>query len=90
MAAEGLHGVGAAHAHAVVYDLHERRSGPFEEDVDAFGPGVEAVLHELLQGGGGALHDLARRDLVGERVGHHADQAVAVEEGHRERRRFVR
>src|SRR2546430_4462207 len=40
---------------------------------DAPGGGVEAVLHELLDRGGRALDDLARRDLVDEVIGQPPD-----------------
>src|SRR5690606_29521250 len=40
--------------------------------LDARGAGVYAVLHQLLDDGGGTLHDLASRDLVGDPVGKNA------------------
>ena len=57
--------VGLAHAAAVVGDLQERASGVIDDDVYMLGPGVQGVLHQLLEAGGGALNDLARRNLVG-------------------------
>ena len=65
VALEGQNGVFAAHAGAVVGDAQEILAALFEFHENAPRPGVQGVLDQLLDGGGGPLDDLARRDLVG-------------------------
>jgi hypothetical protein len=61
---------------AAVVD-HADAAGPAfgELDRDALRARVEAVLHQLLEGGRGAVDDLARRDLVDEELGKRSDAA---------------
>ena len=51
-------------AAAVVGDLDERLAALFDGDVNAAGAGVEGVVEELADDGGGALDDLAGGDLA--------------------------
>ena len=53
---------------AVVGDLDEFEAAILDEEADGGGGGVEAVLHELLHGGDGALDDLAGGDSVHHRL----------------------
>jgi hypothetical protein len=74
---EGEEGVVAHHAAAVVGDTDEATAAGFDIDADAGGAGVEGVLQQLLDDGGGAVDDLAGGDLVGDLVGENADAAHA-------------
>ncbi len=58
--------VDGVHAGAVVDDADEAAPARLDGDVDPRGARVERVLHQLLDGGGRALDDLARRDAVDE------------------------
>ena len=49
---------------AVIAHPQELDAALFQVDLDAVGPGVDAVLDQLLGDGGGALHHLAGGDLV--------------------------
>ncbi|OPZ28388.1 MAG: hypothetical protein BWZ02_01315 [Lentisphaerae bacterium ADurb.BinA184] len=58
-------GVVAVHAAAVVADLDEAAASLLDADGDAGGAGVDRVLDEFLDDGGGAFDDFAGRDAVG-------------------------
>ena len=75
---EGQPRVPGRHAGAVVHDLDPRDPPAFDVHADAPRAGVERVLHELLDGGRRALHDLARGDLVDERVGENAGRVPST------------
>ncbi len=75
MPLEGQPRVLGRHAGAVVHDLDPRDPPAFDVHADAPRAGIERVLHELLDGGRRALHDLARGDLVDERVGEDTDES---------------
>jgi hypothetical protein len=77
MAFEGEQSVVADHAAAVVGDANEAAAASLDFDADACGAGIEGVLQELLDDGGGAVDDLAGGDLVGNLVGENADTAHA-------------
>ena len=77
MALEGEQSVVAHHAAAVVGDADEAAATGFNFDADAGGAGIEGVLQQLLDDGGGAVDDLAGGDLVGNLVGENADAAHA-------------
>ena len=49
---------------AVVGHAHPAHAGLLHLHADVPGAGVQAVLHQLLDDGGGPLHHLAGRDLV--------------------------
>ena len=72
---ETEHGVGSAHAAAVVYDLYERASGVGDYDGDLRGSRVDSVLHELLDHRCRALDDLARGYHVGDLRGKNFETA---------------
>ncbi len=57
--------VGLGHAFAVVDDLNGSTSGIDYGDIDVLGTGVDSVFDEFLDDRGGALDDLAGRNLVG-------------------------
>ncbi len=73
MALEGKQGVIAHHAAAVVGDLNELLAATFDLDADARGSGVKGIFQEFLDHGGGALHDFASGDLVGNVFGEDVD-----------------
>ena len=52
------------HALAVVDDLDQRAAAVLQRDVDAPGPGVDGIFHQLLDCGGRPLDDLAGGDAV--------------------------
>jgi hypothetical protein len=52
------------HAFAVVFDQDERSPAARDGHRDAVGAGIERVLDELLDRGGGTLDHLARGDAV--------------------------
>ncbi len=62
------------HAVAVVFDPDQRLAAFAQQDRDPLGPGVDGVLHQLLDHARRAVHDLARRDLIDQRVGQAADR----------------
>ena len=62
--------VDSTHAAAVIRHLDERDASAADLHADAASPGINAVLHQLLEHGRGALHHFARRDLAGEHVIH--------------------
>ena len=64
MAQEGHARVLGRHAAAVVGDADIGRAAPADLHGHVFGPGVEGVLHQLLDHGGRALHHLARGDQI--------------------------
>jgi len=74
---EGEQGVVAHHAATVVGNADEAATASFDFDADAGGAGIEGVLQQLLDDGGGAVDDLAGGDLVGDLVGENADAAHA-------------
>ena len=65
MALKGQASVGLRHAFTIVDDLNGRAPGIDDSDVDMLGTGVDSVLDEFLDDRGGALDDLAGRNLVG-------------------------
>ena len=65
MAFEGQTGVHLAHADTVIDHLQQRATRIANDDLNAFGFGIQAVLHQLFQARGGALNDLSCGDLVG-------------------------
>ncbi len=73
MALEAEQGVLAIHAAAVVRDGEKFVAAAVILDVHARRAGVEAVLDEFLEHGGGALDHLAGRDLAGHGVGQQSD-----------------
>ena len=75
MAVDGDDGVRRAHATAIIAHTNQLLSAKVDGDGDACGTGIERVLDEFLHDGGGALHDLAGRDLVGE-IGREAMDAI--------------
>ena len=52
------------HAAAVIGDTDIGGTTVAQADLDMRGPGVEAVLHQLLDHRGGAFHHLASSDAV--------------------------
>ena len=78
MAFEGEEGVVGDHAVAVVDDADELAATGFNLDADAGGTGVEGILEELLDDGGGTLDDLAGSDLIGHEIGEDANAAHDV------------
>ncbi len=58
--------VRARHPLAVVFDRHQLLAAEIDDDGDPRGAGVDGVLDELLDDGGGTLDDFAGGDLVGE------------------------
>jgi hypothetical protein len=77
VAFEGEEGVIADHAATVVGDADEAAATGFDFDADVGGSGVEGVLEELLNDGGGTVDDLAGGDLVSDLVGENADATHA-------------
>ena len=65
MALKGQTRIGLGHTFTIVDDLDGRTSGIDYGDVDVLGTGVDSVLDEFLDDRGGALDDLAGRNLVG-------------------------
>ncbi len=64
MALEAADRVGWGHPRAVVQDLDQGAAGIREVHIDAGGPCIYRVLHELLDGACGALDYFSGRDLV--------------------------
>ena len=60
------------HAFAVVGHLDERFAGILDDELDLGCAGIHGVLKQLLDHGGGALHDLSGRYLVRHRIGQQA------------------
>ena len=58
--------IGLGNAAAVIADADQLAAAFFQLDVDARRPGIQAVFHQLLDHGGGALHHLSGSDLVGQ------------------------
>ena len=77
MAFEGQQRVVAHHAAAVVGDADEAPAACLNLDEDARGAGVERILQQFLDHGGGAVDDLAGGDLVGHLIGENVDAAHA-------------
>ena len=75
MALEGQQRIVAIHAVAVVGDANQLASARFNFDADAIGAGVERVLQQLFDDGGGPIHHLAGGNLIGDLVGKNADAA---------------
>ena len=73
VALEGQRQLVGRHPDAVVGDADERGPAVAQIDRDRQGSGVQRVLHQLLDGRGGALDDLSGGDLVDEVVGQPAD-----------------
>ena len=76
MAFEREQGILAVHAAAVVAHGDERAATGRDGYIDARGSGVKGVFKKFLQNGGGALHDLACGDLVGDVVREEPDMSV--------------
>ena len=70
---EAEQGVVAAHPVAVVAHAHEALAAAAEVYAEPAGAGIEGVLNQLLEDGGGALDDLPGRDLVRDDIGEDAD-----------------
>ena len=66
-------GVRPRHAATVVADADQLAAALEQVDLHAGGAGVERVLDQLFDGGGGAFDHLAGGDLVGERIGEDMD-----------------
>ena len=64
MALDGEGDLVGRDAAAVVGDLDERLAALFDHDVDATGTGVEGIVEEFADDGGGAFDDLAGGDLA--------------------------
>ena len=62
------------HAVAVVFDPDQGFAALAQQDRNPVRPGVDGVFHQLFDHTRRAVHDLARRDLVGQRVGQAADR----------------
>ncbi len=75
MALEGEESIVAHHAAAVVGDLDQLAAAAFDFEANVGGSGVERVLEQFLDHGGGTVDDLASGDLVGNLVGEYADAA---------------
>ena len=73
VAFQAQHRVLAIHAAAVIDDFEHRHAAALRVDLDVRGAGIEAVFHQLAHDGRRPLHDLARGDLAGQRVGEDAD-----------------
>ena len=74
VALEGQRQLVGRHPDAVVGDADERGPAVAQIDRDRQGSGVQRVLHQLLDGRGGALDDLSGGDLVDEVIGQSADR----------------
>ena len=84
VALEGQQRVVAQHAAAVVGDANQMPAAALHLDAKIGGAGVERIFEQFLDDGGGALHHLSGRDLVGDRVGEDAYSAhVTVLRAHR-------
>ena len=70
---EGQQGVVTNHAASVVGDLDELLAAGFDLNLDAGGTGVERIFQKFLDHGGGALHDFAGGDFVGNGFGKNVD-----------------
>ena len=75
VALEGEQRVVAIHALAVVGHADQLASAAFDFDPDARGAGVQGILQQLLDYGGGTVDHLARGDLIGDLVRKNADAA---------------
>src|SRR6266850_1476960 len=75
MPGEGERQVLARDAGAVVLDLDAPHAAFVERHADRARAGIEAVLEELLQDGGGTLDHFAGRNLGDEKLRQHADGA---------------
>ena len=69
------------HALAVVDDLDEGAPGILDHELDLGGAGVDGVLQQLLDHGGGPLHYLAGRNLVRHRIGQQSDDVFHLVKG---------
>src|SRR5258705_4066551 len=76
---EGERQVLARDAGAVVLDLDAPHAAFVERHADRARAGIEAVLEELLQDGGGTLDHFAGRNLGDEKLRQHADGAHGSE-----------
>ena len=83
MARQGQRQLVAGDAAAVVGDLEQLGAAGGQLHLDGARAGVEAVLQQLLERGGGPLDHLASGDLVDEQVGEWTDG------GHAQRRRII-
>ena len=92
VARDGQRQVVGRDALAVVADADEAHAAVLEIDLDAAGAGVEAVLDQFLDHGRRPFHDLAGRDLVGERVAELLDapHAGSTAMSGRARKRMIR
>ena len=70
---ESQTGIGLAHPLAVVHHLEAGASGIDDHHVDAPRAGVDGILHQLFDDGGGALYDFACGYLVGDGIGKELD-----------------
>ena len=70
--------VGGRDAEAVVGDLEPLLAVGLEADLDGRGAGVEAVLDELLHGGGEVEDDLAGADAVHHRLAYGLDRRRGI------------
>jgi len=66
MAVEGHPRVDGRHAAAVVHDLNQLLASVAVIDLHGAGPGVDGVLHHLLDHRRGPVHDLSGSDLIGD------------------------
>ena len=69
------------HTLAVVDDLDEGAPGILDHELDLGGAGVDGVLQQLLDHGGGPLHHFAGRNLVRHRIGQQSDDVFHLVKG---------
>jgi hypothetical protein len=75
VAFEGKESVVADHAATVVSDADKAAATGFDFDADVSSSGIEGVLQEFFDDGGGTVDDFAGGDLVGDLVGENSDAA---------------
>ena len=73
VAVERHAGVDGRHAASVVHDLNQVLAAVAEVHLDRAGSGVDGILHHLLDHRRGAVHHLARGDLVRHHFGQQSD-----------------
>lgn len=62
-------GIGFGHTLAIINDLDERATGIPDEDLNLGSTGVNSVLDQFLDNGGGAVNHLASGYLIGDAIG---------------------
>ena len=66
----------SGHSASVVYHLNKGAAGIENHHRDAFGPGIDGILDQFLDNGGGAGNHLARRDKVGYILGKYLEHLL--------------